>query len=220
MAMRRTDALLGLGVWLGTGLTLSTMGMGLKNLARVNQTRCRVYLSPAVSMPQPQDRPVASVEHVELPRAALDPWPEIAMHESRIFPEVRKGRTIGFRVSSVRPDGLIAAAGLRNDDVVLAINGYRVSSPDKAMLAYAKLRFANHYAIDIERQGRRMTLDLPPVPSPVRGGGLGRGQTLRDAAPAHPSPFASGGPRRRLPLARPALSPALSRGGPQERVTR
>ncbi len=188
--MRRTDVLLGLGVWLGTGLTLYTMGMGLKNLARINQSRCRIYPSPAVSMPQPQDRSLAPVEHVELPRAALDRWPEIAKHESRIFPEVRNGRTIGFRVSSVRPDGLIAAAGLRNEDVVLAINGYRLSSPDKAMLAYAKLRFANHYAIDIERHGRRMTLDLhlDPVPSPVRGGGLGRGQTLRVAAPADPSP--------------------------------
>jgi hypothetical protein len=168
MAMRRTEVLHGLGVWLGTGLTLYAMGMGVENLERINQSRCRIYLSPAASMLRPQDRPFAPVEHVQLPRAALDRWPEIAKHESRIFPEVRNGRTLGFRVSSVRPDGLIAAAGLRNEDVVLAINGYRLSSPDKAMLAYAKLRFANHYAIDIERHGRRMTLDLHPVPSPVR----------------------------------------------------
>ena len=135
-----------------------------------------------------QYQPFVPVERLEVSSATLNRWPEIAKRESRIVPEMRDGRTIGFRLWSIRPDGLIAAAGFRNGDVVVALNAYPLSTPDKALLAYAKLRNASHYRIDIERQGRPMTLDLDPVPSPRPRGRVRERADLASAAPADPSP--------------------------------
>jgi hypothetical protein len=105
----------------------------------------------------------------EVTLATIDHLPEIAKRESPIVPEVRKGRVIAFRVYSIDPDGVIPGASLPNGDLII-VNGHDLSSADKALGAYANLRNANHYTVDIERGGRRMTLELDPAPAPARHG--------------------------------------------------
>jgi len=78
---------------------------------------------------------------------------------ARILPELRDGRSVGFRLSAVRPDGPFARIGLRNGDLLSAINGLPLMAPESALEAFVKLRSASHLSLALERDGRRMTHD-------------------------------------------------------------
>jgi general secretion pathway protein C len=78
---------------------------------------------------------------------------------ARIVPEIRDGRAAGFRLFSVRPDGPFAKIGLQNGDVISAINGLEMTSPDKALEVYTKLKSASHLSVGLERNGQKITKD-------------------------------------------------------------
>lgn len=78
---------------------------------------------------------------------------------ARIVPEVRDGKSAGFRLFSVRQDGPFGRIGLQNGDVINAINGLEMTSPDKALEIYTKLKSANHISVALERNGTKITKD-------------------------------------------------------------
>ncbi len=78
---------------------------------------------------------------------------------ARIVPEIRDGKAAGFRLYSVRPDGPFAKIGMQNGDVIAAINGLEITSPEKALEVYAKLKSASHLSLGLERNGQRVTKD-------------------------------------------------------------
>ncbi|HTA19921.1 MAG TPA: type II secretion system protein GspC [Polyangia bacterium] len=78
---------------------------------------------------------------------------------ARIVPEIKDGRAAGFRLFSVRPDGPFAKIGLQNGDVISAINGLEMTSPDKALEVYTKLKTASHLSVGLERNGQKITKD-------------------------------------------------------------
>jgi general secretion pathway protein C len=81
----------------------------------------------------------------------------VLSRSARIVPEVKDGKAAGFRLFSVRPDGPFAKIGLQNGDVISAINGLEMSSPDKALEVYTKLRSASHLSVGLERNGQKIT---------------------------------------------------------------
>jgi general secretion pathway protein C len=76
---------------------------------------------------------------------------------ARIVPEIKDGRAAGFRLFSVRPDGPFAKIGLQNGDVISAINGIEMNSPDQALMVYTKLKSASHLSVGVERNGQKLT---------------------------------------------------------------
>jgi general secretion pathway protein C len=78
---------------------------------------------------------------------------------ARIVPEIRDGKAAGFRLYSVRPEGPFAKIGMQNGDVISAINGLEITSPEKALEVYAKLKSASHLSVGLERNGQRITKD-------------------------------------------------------------
>jgi len=78
---------------------------------------------------------------------------------ARIVPEVRDGKSAGFRLFSVRPEGPFGKIGLQNGDIIYAINGLEMTSPDKALEIYTKLKSANHITVAVERNGQKVTKD-------------------------------------------------------------
>ena len=78
---------------------------------------------------------------------------------ARIVPETKDGKPAGFRLFSVKPDGPFAKIGLQNSDVISAINGIEMNSPDQALMVYTKLKSANHLSVAIERNGQKVTKD-------------------------------------------------------------
>jgi general secretion pathway protein C len=75
---------------------------------------------------------------------------------ARIVPEIRDGKAAGFRLFSVRPDGPFGKIGLQNGDVISAINGLEMTSPDKALEVYTKLKSSSHLSVGLERNGQKI----------------------------------------------------------------
>jgi general secretion pathway protein C len=98
----------------------------------------------------------------EVQRAAVDALlgnANALSRAARVMPELRDGRAFGFRLVRVRPDGPFATLGLRDGDVISAINGLEMSSVQNALDVYTKLKSARHLTVSLERGGRRITQD-------------------------------------------------------------
>lgn len=78
---------------------------------------------------------------------------------ARIVPEVRDGRAAGFRLFAVRPEGPFSMIGMQNGDIISSINGLEITSPEKALEVYAKLKSASHLSLGMERNGQKITKD-------------------------------------------------------------
>ena len=77
----------------------------------------------------------------------------------RVAPELRDERAVGFRLFAVAADGPFAKLGLRDDDVLVAINGLDIATPDRALEAYGKLKTADRLALRLLRGGSEVVLD-------------------------------------------------------------
>ncbi len=78
---------------------------------------------------------------------------------ARIVPEIRDGKAAGFRLYSVRPDGPFAKIGMQNGDVISSINGLEITSPERALEVYSKLKSASHLSLGLERNGQKVSKD-------------------------------------------------------------
>jgi general secretion pathway protein C len=81
------------------------------------------------------------------------------MRQARIVPEQENGKLVGIRLFGVRPDTLLGVLGMENGDRLEKINGYEMTSPEKALEAYARLRTADHLTVSVNRRGSDMNLD-------------------------------------------------------------
>lgn len=78
---------------------------------------------------------------------------------ARFVPSIKDGKPNGFKLYAIRPNSIFGKIGLQNGDTVRAINGLDMSSPDKALEVYTKLRNASHLSVQVERRGENLTLD-------------------------------------------------------------
>ena len=76
---------------------------------------------------------------------------------ARIVPEMKDGKAAGFRLFAVRPDGPFAMIGMQNGDIISSIHGLEITSPEKALEVYAKLKSASHLSLGMERNGQKVT---------------------------------------------------------------
>ena len=81
------------------------------------------------------------------------------MRQARIVPEQENGRVVGIRLFGVRNDTLLGTLGMENGDRLQTINGFDMSSPEKALEAYARLRTADKLTISLNRKGQNMNID-------------------------------------------------------------
>jgi hypothetical protein len=80
------------------------------------------------------------------------------MRQTRIVPEQEQGKTVGIRMFGVRPDSLPALLGFENGDRLEMLNGVRLSSPEKTLEAYARLRTARTITVTLQRRGQPMEI--------------------------------------------------------------
>jgi general secretion pathway protein C len=81
------------------------------------------------------------------------------MRQARIVPEQENGKMVGIRLFGVKPDTLLGVLGMENGDRLQTINGFDMTSPEKALEAYARLRTADHLTVQVNRKGANTNLD-------------------------------------------------------------
>jgi general secretion pathway protein C len=84
--------------------------------------------------------------------------PAQMMTDARLKPHSVSGRDEGFVLSEVKPGGIYQSLGLQDGDVLLRINDYDISNPERALQAFTALRGLDRVQIDLIRSGARMTM--------------------------------------------------------------
>jgi general secretion pathway protein C len=64
----------------------------------------------------------------------------------------------GLRLARVRPGTLPAALGLQTGDELLTINDFRMTDPEQALTAYARLRYADRLSLVLARNGQKTSI--------------------------------------------------------------
>lgn len=77
---------------------------------------------------------------------------------ARIVPSLVDGRPAGFKLFAMRPGSPLVVLGLANGDTLRAINGLSLTSPDRALEAYTRLRAADRLELEVTRRGQPLTL--------------------------------------------------------------
>lgn len=90
----------------------------------------------------------------ELP-AELDPG-------THLIPAVKNGRAAGFKLFGVKKGSVAERVGLCNGDVLHAVNGVELSTPEKAFDTYRRVKAAKQVVLTLERRGveGELTIDL------------------------------------------------------------
>lgn len=77
---------------------------------------------------------------------------------ARVVPSMKNGKPDGFKLYAIRPSSAFAKMGLSNGDTLQSINGFELTSADKALEVYTKLREATSLEVDVTRRGKPVTL--------------------------------------------------------------
>ena len=79
---------------------------------------------------------------------------------ARIVPVTKDGKLEGLRLFGVRAGSITAALGLKNGDVLQAVNGARIESANTLLTMYAQLDTLNNVELAGTRAGKPLTLML------------------------------------------------------------
>lgn len=85
--------------------------------------------------------------------------PMSAAKGARIVPSVKDGKANGFKLYAIRPNSVYAKLGFRNGDTLHAINGFDLTTPDKALEVYTKVKEASNLSVSVTRRGKPVTID-------------------------------------------------------------
>jgi hypothetical protein len=96
------------------------------------------------------------IDHAVLDKILANPL--IVSKGARVVPAIKDGKPDGFKLYAIRPDSLFAHLGLLNGDTLVAVNGFALTSIDKALEVYTKLRDATAIEVELVRRGAPVTL--------------------------------------------------------------
>lgn len=84
-----------------------------------------------------------------------------------LVPVSRAGQLIGWAVARLDPDSPIAATGLRQDDLVVAVDGAPAGQPGAFMAALRALPGADTFLLELLREGRPTAVLVAVSAAPV-----------------------------------------------------
>ena len=79
--------------------------------------------------------------------------------QARAVPCMKKGRTVGFRITRISRGSFYEKIGLRNGDVLLRVNMQNLDNPEKLFSLYQEMRNKRHISILLSRNGQNQTFD-------------------------------------------------------------
>jgi general secretion pathway protein C len=133
------------------------------------QTEPPPIVERPVDRPAPGDPELVGEHHYRVPRAffeALTASPNETMREARVVPVTKNNQVVGLRLFGIRPDSRLARLGLKNGDQLQTLNDIPLTTPDKALKAYAASRNADTLRVTLIRQGQSIDFRYDLVAGP------------------------------------------------------
>lgn len=134
----------------------------------------RIRLLLELGPERPAERPVehiagAGVDSATLPPgmlSALAARPQAIALAADFSPVVEYGRLTGWRVVRLAEGGALAGFGLREADVVRAVDGAPAAEPAAFAAAIRALPAAHAFTLELSREGQSLTLLVAAPPAP------------------------------------------------------
>lgn len=104
----------------------------------------------------PQANVVTGVQRVTLKRQAAAPLikdPGSLLKQALFKPYTQGGSIAGFQIRNIKADSILRNLGIRNNDVLLRINGRDIDGPGTLMEVYTGLASAQSVSLDVLRKG-------------------------------------------------------------------
>ncbi|AUX49153.1 general secretion pathway protein GspC [Sorangium cellulosum] len=101
-----------------------------------------------------------SETEIDIDRSAAEKifaQPEIVTHTSAAIPEMRDNQVAGLKMT-IKPGSVLESFGLQSGDLVRSVNGIDLTDPEKAMMAYTRMRSDSRVSVLVERNGRPLRL--------------------------------------------------------------
>lgn len=84
--------------------------------------------------------------------------PMAFMKGARVVPALKNGKPEGIKLYAIRPNSPYSKLGLQNGDTLSSVNGFELTSVDKGLEIYTKLREATALELEVTRRGKPVTL--------------------------------------------------------------
>jgi len=82
------------------------------------------------------------------------------MTQARVVPYLVRNKAAGFRVFSIKPGSIYTKVGLKNGDILQAVNDVELNSPEKLYMLFQQLRNEPKINLAIMRRGQRITIPV------------------------------------------------------------
>lgn len=112
--------------------------------------------APAEGISSNSDQTEFTVAEAEL-TDALSNLPRL-LSQARAVPYFRDGKSIGMRLFAIRRGSLYEKLGLKNGDIVLAVNDNSLNDPTQALKLFEQLKTERSIAVQVERSGEAANL--------------------------------------------------------------
>ncbi len=84
--------------------------------------------------------------------------PMAFMKGARVVPAMKNGKPEGIKLYAIRPSSPYAKLGLTNGDTLTSVNGFEMTSAEKGLEIYQKLRSSTSLEVEVIRRGKPVTL--------------------------------------------------------------
>ncbi|MBW1982932.1 MAG: PDZ domain-containing protein [Deltaproteobacteria bacterium] len=118
--------------------------------------RAPVSRAPRRSPPRPAPGRTVQLDRDEIESSMQDL--NKLMRQVRIRPYMEGRKPAGFLVTNIKPGSIFAKMGLRNGDVIQAVNDEEITSPEQAIDFYESLMEGGEIALQIKRGRRKREL--------------------------------------------------------------
>ena len=76
------------------------------------------------------------------------------LRQARVIPHYKKGKPSGFKVVGIRSNSIFRHLGLKSGDVLKSVGGEELTSINKALGLFDKLKTSDNVSLDLDRKGK------------------------------------------------------------------